>query len=97
MEHYFLPARAWAYAAKDADPTNADAWELVGDMARIATEGKGVGTPACWPSDSMNAYQQASDLGSTAASTKLKSVNQEFTRNNVTQDTLPDCGSEIVT
>jgi hypothetical protein len=93
VNNYFLPAWAWAYAARDADPSNAAAWELLGDMASISQAGKGLGPPTCWPSEALNAYQQAADLGSSTAGDKLSSLADEFPRFNLTASMLPDCGS----
>ena len=97
VDNYFLPAWNWAYAARDADPSNADAWELLGDMASIAQAGKGVGPPRCWPSAALDDYQQSADLGSSSAAAKVGQLRDEFTQFDVTADMLPDCGTDVVT
>jgi hypothetical protein len=97
VDTYFLPAWAWAYAARDADSSNAGAWELLGDMASIAQAGKGEGPPTCWPTGALSAYQRAADLGSSGAAAKMTNLRDEFAQFNLTADQLPDCGGDTGT
>jgi hypothetical protein len=68
-DHYFVLARVWAQLATDMDPSNAAAWETVGDVAAMAATDRRGGL-YCWPTSAVDAYLQAAGLGSPSADSK---------------------------
>jgi hypothetical protein len=69
---YARRAMEWASFVTDVEPTNAGAWEVVGEVEDCTTSDSKKGWPDCRSVRAAEAYRKAINLGSTTAANKLE-------------------------